>query len=159
MISYRTDALIPEAYDGTSWAPVQDNFIANTTRTANSAGVTTVETLIDSVTFTAVAGRRYRVTWMTSLSNSAGSNNDEARLRYAAGASVSSAGTLIGGNFSVSPGANFGYPLTLSRTVSGIAAGQTTVGAFLIVSFGAGTLTSTAAANSATELWVEDIGR
>lgn len=156
--SYLSDVKIVNIFDGTSHAPVQQEYIGNTTRTANSSAITSTETVVDSVTFTAVAGRRYRVTWMTSVQGSASANNIELRLRYAAGASVSSAGTIIGGAFHTTNGSGLNVPVCLSRTISGIAAGQTTVGALMIVTLGAGSATSVAAANYPTELCVEDIG-
>jgi hypothetical protein len=156
--TYRSDVKQAEIFDGTSYAPLQQEFIGNVTRTANSSAITTTETVVDSVTFTAVAGRRYRVTWMTSVQGSAASNNIELRLRYAAGASVTSSGTLIGGAFHTTSASGLNIPVCLSRTVTGIAAGQTTIGALMIVTLGAGSATSVAGANYATELCVEDIG-
>jgi hypothetical protein len=158
MVSYRADALALENYDGSNWTPTQANYVARTTRTSNSSAITTTETVVDSVTFTAVAGRRCRVHWMSSIQGNTSANNIEIRLRYAAGASVSSSGTLIGGTIHTTVATNASHPIHLCRTISGIAAGQTTIGALLIVTFGAGNTTSVASANYATELWIEDIG-
>lgn len=146
-------------FDGANHVPVQANYVGGTTpRTANSAGVTTTETQVDAFTFTAIAGRRYRITWSGILANSVGSNNMELRIRYAAGASVTSAGTLIRGALSTSSGANINTPTTMVATFSSLPAGQVTIGAFLITTFGAGASTAVATATAATEFWAEDIG-
>lgn len=129
-----------------------------TPRTANSAGILATETVIDTFTFTAVAGRRYRAVWDGVVSNNAATNNVEMHLRYAAGASVTNTGTLIAGKLHTSPAANINMPTTITLPYSGFPAGQVTIGFFLVTSFGSGTSTAVAGVNYPTNFWIEDIG-
>lgn len=128
-----------------------------TSRASNSATITATETLVDSVTFTAQANRRYKVTWTGVVSLSTGGNNGEVRLRFAAGASVTNAGTLIGGTLRTAAVNTENLPVTVIHTTTSILAGQVTVGAFGIVSTGAGNIVASAGSTFPTELIVEDI--
>lgn len=132
-------------------------YVTSAERTTDITATTT-EILADSVTFTSVAGRRYRSTWDGAWSGTAGGESLEVRLRYAAGASVSPTSTLRRGKTMVTVGANFVEPLTLVTPLSGLPAGQVTVGLFLIRTFGSGTMKLNASATTQTVMLVEDIG-
>lgn len=110
------------------------------TVSAASAGFTTASGEQPTglqASFTCVASRRYWVEWFTYVEQSAGTSPSSSalRLRYAAGASVTTAGTLIGGE-------------TVANTTHGVAKeddfhkiyevvpninGQVTIGLFIIV--------------------------
>ena len=64
--------------------------IATTIRTSNSSGVTTSETSIDTVTFAAVSGRTYRITYDASVKTTVAADRFYVRIRE-----DSSSGTLL----------------------------------------------------------------
>jgi hypothetical protein len=157
MASYITTTKALECYDGTVWGLSQSNYVGSASRTA-SVTATTTETLCDSVTFTAVAGRRYKLSWSgTTYSSTAGDNYD-VRTRYAAGASVTSAGTQIHGVTILNVPVNNGIPTSFAVHTVALPAGQVTVGVFIVRTFGGGTINSSATAPSPTVTIVEDIG-
>lgn len=102
-----------------------------------TSGDVTAEAITDAVTFTAEAGRRYRVTVCTPVidNQAAGVQTGVVTLRHAAGASVTAAGTIIGkavnnapaGTGSSTPGSS-AETVTLVGYINNVTAGQRTVG-------------------------------
>lgn len=88
----------------------------------SSADIGTTETITHSVTFTAAAGRAYRVSLTTPVLDNQGSASQTAivTLRHAAGATVTNTGTLIGK-------AVRNTPAVTGSTTAGSAAETTTV--------------------------------
>lgn len=154
--TWRTDANILEMYDGSNYVPPQANYKGSTSRTS-AISTTTTEVLADSVTFTAVAGRRYKITWSGKWLGSIAGETLQVRFRYVAGASVTSAATMLRGQDLVTPGANYHSPLCLVDHVTGIS-GTYTVGMFVLRGFGNGTMQLGAAANDQAVMIVEDVG-
>lgn len=107
------------------------------TITGTTADIGTTETIVFSATFTAEANRIYRVTLTTPvLDNQASAANTAiVTLRWAAGASVTSGGTLIGKatnnvppTTASSTAGSAAETVTIGGEMNNIAAGQTTVG-------------------------------
>jgi hypothetical protein len=144
-------------FDGANHVPVQANYMGSASRTA-SVTATTTETLCDSVTFTAVAGRRYKLSWSGTTYSSTAGDNYEVRVRYAAGASVTSAGTQIHGASILNVPVNNGIPTSFAVHTVALPAGQVTVGVFIIRTFGGGTINASATASLPAVTIVEDIG-
>lgn len=143
-ISYLIDLNTYDTYTGASWAPLSKGFINALTRSVNSAGVTTTETVIDFVTFTAVAGARYKLSWSGNVRGT--TTGDIARMlfRFQAGGTLTTAGSLFNSILFpiVTNIAGTGISLSPFATITGIAPGTTSIGVTLIRNSGAGTLTS-----------------
>lgn len=118
----------------------------------------TVETLIASVTFTAVAGRRYEVKACGSLTNSGSGYACALNVRWATGASVTTAGTLL--VQMQNSAIQFTQYVSGFDDLTGLSAGQVTVGVFAAPrSVGSGGSTSWGnGATQPTSLTVEDVG-
>lgn len=130
-------------------------------RSVSSTGVNGIgatETIVQTVTFTASAGRRYRVLLDTQL---VFSNPDYfvLRARWATGATVTTAGTqFYFRNISGGTPQNWEGPRAVIAEVTGIPAGQATVGFTLVRSSGTGTVDARADASDQRRMYVDDIG-
>lgn len=115
-------------------------WVGESTRTSAVGSITTSETVIQYVTFTAHANTRYEVIAYQNFQSSTANDLVQMRLRWIAGAALTTAGTQI---TSVNPNcdiANRGAPSTLFGTfVPG--AGQTSVGVTAVRQSGSGTIT------------------
>lgn len=65
-------------------------YVADTVRNTQVTGITTVETSIQSVTFTAVSGARYRIMAAQSIQTAVTGDLVQVRIRYTPGATPSS---------------------------------------------------------------------
>lgn len=121
-------------------------------------GIGATETFISTVTFTASAGRRYRVLWDGQIVYS---NPDYfvMRGRWATGASVTAAGTqFYFRNVSGGTPQNWEGPRAVIAEVTGLPAGQVTLGFSLARSSGTGTVDARADANDQRRMYIDDIG-
>lgn len=138
----------------------QRGYIADSNRTAtvpSTGGITTVETVLQSLTFTAVAGVRYKVTAEQSVQGDAVPGSCVLRLRWAAGTSVTSGGTQI---VAVTPGsylANVGTVATIFDTFVPNINGSVTVGVTLIRNTGTANWISFGNANQINKILVEGV--
>lgn len=121
-----------------------------------SASTTEVAAL--SVTFTAVAGRRYKVIFTGPYSADTATDLVGIRFRYKAGATVDASGTLIRSTYYATPQANSIYSASVISTVTGIAAGQTTIGVMILLVGGLNLVHIPAASGLVAELIIEDCG-
>lgn len=102
--------------------------VATTTFTTDSATWTTSEVITRTVTFTAVAGRKYKLE-LDSGWNCTGLSSQEFRFRWATGASLTTAGTLFFSRRArVHTSGAFDHIQLSNAGVSGITAGQITIG-------------------------------
>lgn len=152
-------------HNGTSWdtlskfdTSVPRGFVGVSRATSNSGAIGTTETVTDTITFTAVAGRRYKLTADFAYDGSSAGDQYYLRMRYAAGASLTSAGTQFGIREFAVPVTGIRVPLVMHETVTGIAAGQTTIGISLVRASGAGTITREGAVDNVAVLTLEDVG-
>ncbi|MCT2277986.1 hypothetical protein M3G91_10150 [Micromonospora chalcea] len=130
-------------------------WIAEDTRNTASPNVTTVETVIQSVTFDAVAGVRYKVTAVQSFQSTGGGDSAVARLRWAAGLTVTSGGTLFDAKIVPSYTATLGFLTTLLGSFVAAATGKITVGVTLIRNTGTNTWSSFGNASQLNKIMVE----
>lgn len=109
----------------------------NRVQLGTTADIGTTETITHSVTFTAEANRMYRVTLSTPVidNQATAANTAIVTLRYAAGASVTAGGTLVGKGTKNVPATttsttagDAAETVTVNGELNNIAAGQTTVG-------------------------------
>lgn len=145
-LSYLADTNVYEFFNGSAWVNIAKGFVADLSRVVNSAGVTTTETVLDSITFTAQAGARYELVWNGNLRSSIAADVAQVRFRYQAGPTLTIAGTqfyITQVNFPNAV-ANQATAFNFNKTVSGIAAGQTTIGITTVRTGGSGTISSLA---------------
>ncbi len=121
-------------------------------------GIAGTETMFQTVTFTASAGRRYRVLLDYQLVYTDASYF-VLRGRWAAGGSVTSSGTQFYYRFvsAGSPG-NWEGSRTVIAEVTGLPAGSVTLGFSLIRSTGSGTVDARADASDQRRMYIDDIG-
>lgn len=145
-------------YSGSAWIPATRLRIGGITPRTSDVTMTTTETIADSLTVTCVAGRRYRCTWSGSYNSSGAGDSVDIRLRYAAGASVTNAGTLIKACPLSEPAANHNLSGAFTAEITGIAAGQTTFGVFGVRIGGSGTIHLYAGAIYPVTFVIDDVG-
>jgi len=158
MLTHRADGPVFEGYDGTNWTQPASLKIGGMAPRTADVSVTTPETIADTFTVTLLAGRRYEIVWTGVTYSTSAGDSYAVRLRYAAGATVTSAGTMIVERSLVCPTNNGATPTTITWEINGIAAGQTTFGCFLVRTFGGGTIRSSASADNKTAFYIKDIG-
>lgn len=130
-------------------------WIGESSRTA-AVGPLTAETVVQSVTFTAAAGVRYRVVAVQSYQSSVAGDLARVRLRWNAGSSLSLGGTEITSQMPNCDVAAKGSPITLQGTfVPG--AGQVTVGVTSARESGTGSITMFGDARQANTIIVEGV--
>lgn len=133
-------------------------FIAKNERTSTSAGFTSTEVVIQSVTFNAVTGFTYEVTALQSFQSTVQGESAVVRLRWATGASVTSAGTQIDTKIVPAFVASLGYITPLNDTFTPNVTGQITVGVTAIRNTGTtGTWSSFGAANHINTIIVKSV--
>lgn len=154
-LSFRADGPIYEWYNGTAWIDLQKGYVSDSTRVVNSAGFTTTETVTDSITFTAVAGLRYKLTFTGWVQSTIANDLVQVRFRYQAGAALTAAGTQFASQQPNCDIAGRGTEIVIIKPITGIAAGQTTIGVTMVRSAGTGTISSAGSAAQESYLLLE----
>lgn len=123
--------------------------IGTTTRTSSSAGITTVETVVDTITVPLVAGREYKVVWYGDIQSTVAADRAFTRIREngLGGVPVEFARKHF-------PTAN-NYPEYLEGEYTAVATGDKTFVFTLIKEAGSGTISSPADAAGEAFLYVE----
>jgi hypothetical protein len=127
--------------------------IGTTTRTSDSSGFTTTETLIDTVTVSVVSGRTYRVTWHSSLSSTVAGDDVLARIREDSGTS----GTQLSYVQVDSTSTSNRWPADVETEFTASSTGSKTFSGTMQRTAGSGTITVKSAATSPTYLYVDYI--
>lgn len=152
---YAVDTGKSYTHNGTDFIQDPPCIVAQSTRTANASGIGATETAIDTWTFTAISGHKYRLSWLGSIE---GVDACELRCRYAAGASVARTDTLIKASYYQPSATNKAITYHLDIPMVGILpAGQVTVGVFAIVTT-SGTFNSFANSTNPCMAYIEDLG-
>lgn len=146
-LSYLTDLNKYQYYDGAAWVDLAKGFVGTTSRIVNSASFTTVEIVLDQITFTAVAGLRYKLTAQTSMESSVANDTALMRFRWTTGATLTTAGTQFNIAQVGIPTANRAVIPALHETVTGITAGTISIGITAVRGTGSGTLLSAGSVN------------
>lgn len=148
-LSYLLDTEIYETFNGSgAWIPVTKGYVTDLTRTANSAAFTTTEIVLDFVTFTAVAGLRYKLSWNGNLRTGVANDTGRYMFRWQVGGTLTTGGTLFYSNvinFAVA-GAVGQQILTPFKTVTGIPAGTASIGVTAVRDTGSGSWSSVGSA-------------
>jgi hypothetical protein len=129
-------------------------------QTTNGATFTsTPEVVMNSVTFTAEAGRRYEARWDGSFSMTQTTDTAQVNLRYKAGATCDATGSKFGGNWvgnwSVSAPT---IPLSVGGDFVAPTSGQYTISALGVRNTGSGIVTPIGNSAVLRRLAVKDIG-
>lgn len=141
-LSYLLDINRYEYYTGAAWLPlVTGAFVGETTRIVSSAGFTTTETVLDTVTFVAETATRYEVKSVLSMQSTVAADTVQIRFRWQAGAVLTTAGTEFGSVLPNMDIAGRGGLQTIIRTITGLS-GQVTVGTTAVRDGGTGTISS-----------------
>lgn len=133
-------------------------YVTENQRTTQSGTFTTTETVVQSVTFSAVSTTRYKITAVQSFESTVAGDSIAVRLRWASGSSVTSAGAQI--HSVITPGntANLGFVVTLVGTVVFGVSGNVTVGVTGVRNTGAtGIYKSFGSANQIDTIVIERI--
>lgn len=111
-------------------------------RNTASGLITTTETVIQSVSFNAISGAKYLVQATQHFQSTVVNDLGILRLRYAAGSSVTTAGTQLTAIYPNASTANRGVPYSFGKIFTAPSTGQFTVGVTLVRDAGTGSLTS-----------------
>lgn len=148
-LSYLADVEQYFTFNGSGqWVPLTKGQVTDTTRTAN-ATFTSTETVLDFVTFTAIAGVRYKLSWNGNLRSAIVNDTGRLLFRWQVGGTLTTGGTLFYTNIiNIGVGGAVGQQcLTPFKTVTGIPAGTASIGVTAIRDTGSGLWTSAGSAN------------
>ena len=163
-VVWRTDTSSLELWSGTAWRPITFGTIVGnvSTTTTSTTGISAEakDTNLADVTFTAIAGRRYRVTVNLRIQASVGPTTVDIRVRDGLASSPVVASAQLAGwsaqiNTAGGPGAS---SLTFTAVLVGLAAGTHKLGVFAARTSGTGLITLDLSGGGKKELYVEDLG-
>lgn len=120
-------------------------WVTESIRTVSSAGFTTAETVLQSVSFSAVAAARYKITALQGVQSTVAGDLIRLRIRWDTGGSLSTSGTEL---LALLPNADIagkGSAVTMIATVTGLS-GTVSVGVTAVRDTGTGTISSFAQA-------------
>ncbi|MDW3849649.1 hypothetical protein NMK34_23835 [Micromonospora sp. BRA006-A] len=130
-------------------------FVAESIRNTASPNVTGTETVIQSVTFDAIVGVRYKAAAVQSFQSTGSGDSAVARLRWAAGISVTSGGAQIDSKIVPSYAANLGFVTPMGGFFVAAATGKITVGVTVVRNTGTNTWSSFGNASQLNTISVE----
>lgn len=149
------------AGDPAYWSDIADlarkGYVTHDERTSSVGTFTTTETLIQDVTWSGVAGQRYKITAEQSVQSSAAGDVAQARLRWAAGTSVTTSDTEVTSKYPTCNLANKGALFGVIGYVTPSTTGDTTVGVTLVRGIGTGNVQSYGAAQQVNTIHVEAV--
>jgi hypothetical protein len=153
---YETDTDLVRVYNGSGWRNVAGQYIGETTVTSGDIVQTAGgNSVLTSLTFTAVAGARYEVVFESTFKYATGSFTI-LTLRHASGSSVTTSSTGVGARELAVLGSN-AVPVTFTRSFVAAASGTYTVGISAAFYSGSGNLTWAANGNSEMKLMVKEV--
>lgn len=157
-LSYLSDTDSYESYNGSAWVPIIKGFVNDATRSSNSAAFTTSEIITDSLTFVSAGPTtRYKLSYTGNCLSTISNDIVAVRLRYQAGGSLTTAGTLFDASEQTMTLTVRAFPVNRFKTITGIAAGTTSIGVGMVRALGTGSLTSTGAAQQQNYLLLETV--
>lgn len=128
----------------------------STRSSAVNLGSPNTETVLQSLTFTADSAARYKITAVQSVQSSVAADLMQLRLRWQAGAAVTSAGTEVLTQLINQDIAGKGQIITSVITVTGLS-GQVTVGVTAVRAGGTGAISSFGNVQQTNTLLVERV--
>lgn len=144
-------------YTGSTWRPYSGIIGSEVQRETVSAGFTTTEVVLDSITVLLVSGVTYRITWDTQFGTTTGTSSTTAFERVRAQIREDDVnGTVIATrDVCTIMGGGVSHPMYLQAKFTAASTGNKTFVATGDRQVGAGTITSYAAANTPVFLRVE----
>ncbi|GAA0638305.1 hypothetical protein GCM10010174_70200 [Kutzneria viridogrisea] len=156
-MAYTTDARTLWVRRSTTWQALPYGRIGGSSATSQVAGIV-AETVTDSITFTAIAGRRYKLTANFGCFSSAAGDQIQYQMRWQAGSSLTTSGTLFQSQRDGVKATSTRESICMVGEVTGITAGTATIGLSLLRSSGTGTITRDGSAAEVATLILEDVG-
>lgn len=121
---------------------------------SSSSGTFTAETVLDYITFTAISGATYELRCATVLQSSVANDIVDFRFRWLAAAALTTAGTEF---HHVAPNCdvgNRGQAISTQRIVTGLTAGQISIGVTAARRSGTGNIISDGSAFQQCGIWL-----
>lgn len=131
-------------------------FLGESIRTSASGTFTTTETVVQSLTFNAVAGQRYKVTVDQLYQSTVAGDVVQIQIKWAAGASVTSSGTRVRAILPTADTASKSAVASFCGTFTP-GAGQMTVGVTMVRNAGTGNVSSFGAVGAEDYICVEGV--
>ncbi|HEY9417971.1 MAG TPA: hypothetical protein VIQ30_24695 [Pseudonocardia sp.] len=131
-------------------------WVAESARSTLVGPFTTTETVLQSVTFTAVSTARYKITAVQSIQSSVVGDLIQMRIRWSAGAILSTSGTELFTTLPTADVSNKGQAQTLIATVTNLS-GQITVGVTAVRNSGTGSVNSNGDSRQTNTILVERV--
>ena len=131
-------------------------WVAEGSRIATVGSITTTETVLQGVVFTAVSTARYKITALQSIQSGVAGDLIQMRIRWNPGAALTTSGTEL---VSILPNADIagkGQAQALVTTVTGLS-GQVSVGVTAVRNSGTGTVSSFGSTTQNNTILVERI--
>lgn len=135
---------------------VAPGWVGESTRNTSSGTITTTETVVQSVTFTATPGARYKITAVQSVQSSVAADLIQVQVRWSSGATLSISGAQLASLLVNQDVAGKGIIVPLVITVAGLS-GQVTVGVTVVRASGTGNVTSFGNAQQINTVLVERV--
>lgn len=143
-------------YNGSQWMPLPGLNMVDNSRTAGDWSVAAGNhILLDTVTFTAVAGIRYMVRWEGRIATSNTANLAILHIRHASGGTLLTSSTSVVSRTFSHGVANQDVAVTLSKSFVATASGSYTCGTTINFFSGVGTMTVRSNANDESLLKVD----
>lgn len=129
-------------------------FLENVRNSSSSTASGSTELLVQSVTFPAVSGIRYKLTVTQHVESSVANDALAVKVRWTNGNSITTSGTFLNA-VSTSGPANRGTPCTVTTNFTANTTGNVTVGAFIRRTAGTGVALSAGGAEQVNTILIE----
>lgn len=157
----RADWVVTDVQSPVARGAARGLMAAPATNAAAQAAATTTElkdTGVGDYTFTAVAGRQYRVVYQCRIQSTVANDKADVRIRDGGASSPTNTSTLRAGAEITIGSATGGEHLVVTQVLTGLAAGTHIIAAFYVRAAGTGNVNVSNATGQTRELYVEDIG-
>jgi hypothetical protein len=144
---------------GGAWVGLPGGRVGSASFNSNGpSGISTIEQMFDTVTFAAISGRRYRLTWDGAWVSDGAQVNAWFTVRTSSGSSVSTSGTLHYSREVWASTSGAWLDKQIITELSGLGSGTYTVGIGVQRATGTGTISIRGAAQNLRKIIVEDMG-
>lgn len=123
-------------------------------RTSTVGTFTTTETVLDYITFTAIAGATYELRCSTPIQSSVVNDIIDVRFRWLAAAALTIAGTEFHHIAPTAVISNRSLVVTTQRTITGLTPGQISIGITAVRNSGTGNISSVGSSSQNSAIWL-----
>lgn len=141
-VCYLADVARHFYYTGAAWTAAVKGQVLEQTRVTSSGSITTTETVVDSFTFTAVAGCNYRVSYESSGQSSVVNDLIKVQMRYKAGSTPDITGTIFTSKILNADIAGKGALFSITKALPVLTPGPYVVVATMLRNSGSGNVVS-----------------